>query len=111
MKIAFTAINNTIDSKLSDVFGRTNYFILFDSETKQIDVYSNPNKNVIGAAGIQAAQFIISHNVDLVVTGHIGDNAIRFLSLAKIKIRSNLTGIINELIKIIENSVDLGVLK
>ncbi len=106
MKIAFATVNNNIDSMLSEIFGRTNYFILYDSNTKTLNIHPNCNKNVIGAAGIQAAQFLISQDVDIVVTGYIGDNAIRFLSLAKIKIESNVTGTVSELLKQVKDNLN-----
>lgn len=99
MLIVFTADNNKSDSAFSEHFGRANYFVFYDTITHKIESISNPGKNTIGAAGIQAAQFIISKNVDIVVTGHIGGNAIRFLTLAQIKIISNASGSIKSFIK------------
>jgi predicted Fe-Mo cluster-binding NifX family protein len=102
MKIAFTSIGDNLNSEISQVFGRTEFFILFEIENKSFSVLQNPFKNEIGAAGIQAAQFLISQNVGAVVTGHIGNGAFRFLSFAEISIYSNAEGTVQENIDKIE---------
>ncbi len=102
MKIAFCALESCIDSVISRHFGRSNYFLFYDTETDSYYIKTNPTVNTVGAAGIQTAQFIISQNVEVVVTGKIGDNAIRFLKLANINIITDCTGKIKDLIPLLK---------
>ncbi|HPN39322.1 MAG TPA: NifB/NifX family molybdenum-iron cluster-binding protein [Melioribacteraceae bacterium] len=98
MKIAFCAVEGSIESLLSRQFGRSNFFIFYDTNLNTYSILPNPICNSVGGAGIQTAQFIISQNVDVVVSGKIGDNAVRFLKLANINIITDCSGKVKEII-------------
>jgi len=83
MKIAITAVEPALDSELELRFGRAPYFILVDPETMEYEALENPAVSAGGGAGIQAAQTVIDHHAEAVISGNIGPNAMRVLQSAE----------------------------
>ncbi len=78
-------------------FGRTQFFLMVDIETGATEVLSNEQHlNAAQGAGIQAAQHVINHGADCVVTGHCGPKAFRVLETADIKVYQAETGTVRE---------------
>ena len=75
MKIIITASSDKIDQPFNPRFGRAEYFILMDSETREAEAFTNPAINAHGGAGPQAVQFIAAHKLDAVICGRFGPNA------------------------------------
>ena len=73
MKIAITSNGNELDSKLDGRFGRCSYFVLYDTQSKNIAFLPNPNKESIEGAGPASAQFIASKGVQKVISGEFGN--------------------------------------
>lgn len=59
MKIAIPAEETTMESKVSQSFGRTYYFVVVDSETLEFEVIDNQGVSSQGGAGIKAAQAVV----------------------------------------------------
>ena len=85
MKIIITATSDRIDSLFNPRFGRTEYFILFDSETTGWEALPNPAADSRGGAGPRAVQFIAESGANIVISGRYGPNAISALGAAGIK--------------------------
>ena len=64
-----------LDSLVDDRFGRAEWYVKFDTETKQWQALENPGVNSSKGAGIAAAQFAVDQSVDLVISGDFGPNA------------------------------------
>lgn len=75
MKIILTTTSPTIDSEVEPRFGRCCWFLLVDTETMEWQAFPNPAIDLPGGAGIQAAQFVVNHKVDAVISGDFGPNA------------------------------------
>jgi len=73
MKIAITSDGNKLDSKVDIRFGRCSYFAIYDTETKDVEFISNPNKESNEGAGPASAQFIASISVQKVISGEFGN--------------------------------------
>ena len=86
MKIILTSSGSSLASETSEVFGRSPYFILADSETSEYKAYENPALSASGGAGIQAAQFVIDLGADVIINGNIGPKALKVIQSANIKI-------------------------
>jgi predicted Fe-Mo cluster-binding NifX family protein/predicted DNA-binding protein (UPF0251 family) len=86
MKIAVPAKERSLNSKVEDVFGRTQFFVVVDVETKEFDVVENDGASASGGAGITAAQCVADSGADAVVTYQCGKNAADVLDAANIKI-------------------------
>ncbi len=87
MKIAVTSQGKDLSSALDPRFGRSQFFIVFDTETDSFEAVDNSqNLNAAQGAGIQAGQNIANFGAGAVITGNVGPNAFRTLSAAGIKI-------------------------
>lgn len=80
MKVAVASLGSDLDSEVSRVFGRCNYFLFVDTETSHVDVMSNPAIGASGGAGVQAAQFVVRQGAEAVLCGNVGPNAMGVLS-------------------------------
>ena len=86
MRIAVPAKDKNLESRVEGVFGRTQFFIVVDVETKEFDVVENDGASASGGAGITAAQCVADSGADAVVTYQCGKNAADVLNAANIKI-------------------------
>ncbi|MCD6478530.1 MAG: NifB/NifX family molybdenum-iron cluster-binding protein [Candidatus Diapherotrites archaeon] len=89
MKVAISANSADLNSLVSPVFGRCAGFIIAEVENGEIkssEFVANPALNMFRGAGIQAAQLVLSKNVQAVISGNLGPNAFAVLQQAGIKI-------------------------
>lgn len=87
MKVLFTSKGDSWSAKLDPKFGRSEGFLLYDTEKDELTFYSNnENQKLEHGAGIQAGQLAAKLNASVVVTGHVGPKAKSTLQAAGIKI-------------------------
>jgi predicted Fe-Mo cluster-binding NifX family protein len=97
MKIGLPSTGNELASSFANIFGRCPNFVIVESETEEIlEVYPNSAQNAAGGAGIQAAQSLLNHQVQTVISPQMGPNAFRVLQNAGIKIYSGKTGTLKQ---------------
>jgi len=84
--IAIAIEKPEIDSPLSEVFGRSKYFLILSEGKIKSEILSNPFSSELGGAGIQSAKFLIEHNIDTLITKQIGVHPLRFLNSVNIKV-------------------------
>lgn len=100
MKIAITATENTLSSKIDPRFGRAAYFIIVDLESGDYRAVENrQNLNLPQGAGIQAAQTIVEQQAKALITGNCGPKAFRVLKTAGIQVFTNAQGTVDEALK------------
>lgn len=75
MKIVVTSNGSDLDAPASPVFGRCPMYIFVDPETMSFEAVANPAIAASGGAGVQAAQFVIEHGAEVIISGSIGPNA------------------------------------
>ncbi len=92
MKIAITSTGGSMDSLISEQFGRCQYFLIVDSETMKFEAISNQAEQMQSGAGPKAAELIIKNGAEVLLTGHVGDKAEEALKKGKIKIVVGLKG-------------------
>ena len=85
MKIAIPADNNAINSEVCQSFGRTPFYAIYDTESKQTIFTNNEAASSAGGAGIKAAQSLVDSNVSAVITYRCGENAANVLKAANIQ--------------------------
>lgn len=85
MKVIITATNNTLDSPFNPRFGRSDYFIVVETETGEWEGLPNPAADARGGAGPQAVQFIADKGAQAVISGRYGPSAYTALEAAGIK--------------------------
>ncbi len=88
MKIAVSSVGKELDSEVSNVFGRCQYFVIVEIENKKItktEVIENTSAKQMGGAGVQAAKIVAEKGVEVVITKNIGPRASSILRQFEIK--------------------------
>lgn len=86
MIIILPVKENTENTRVSEHFGRTNYFFIYDTDLKTIDLISNKNKDGQGGVGIKSSEFILDSDAEVLITPRVGEKALRVLKDSGIKI-------------------------
>ncbi len=99
MKVMVSAREATLDSPVGDVFGRTPYFILVDTEDFSFEVVENPAGNQTGGAGVQAAQLVLAHEPDILLAPKLGPKAFEVLEAASLPCYSSGKGTVKDAVR------------
>jgi predicted Fe-Mo cluster-binding NifX family protein len=67
-------------------FGRAPYYLIHDTESGKTESYKNPAAEAMGGVGPRAAQFLLDHNVNILITARVGGNALGALKAGGITI-------------------------
>ncbi len=88
MKIIFTAKGTEWDSPMDPRFGRTEYFFIYDEDSKKIETYDNRAiENEAHGAGPKTSQKLAEYDADILITGNgPGGNAAAVLKQVGIKV-------------------------
>ncbi|KPU43481.1 dinitrogenase iron-molybdenum cofactor [Oxobacter pfennigii] len=86
MKIAIPVDEKDMGTKVCVSFGRTPYFLIYDTETKKSTFLDNSAAASAGGAGIKAAQTIADNEINALLTPRCGENASGLLKDAGIRI-------------------------
>ena len=87
MKLVISAQNSNLESPVDNRFGRSQWLILFDTQSDQWKAFQNPGASQSGGAGVAAAQFVVDHAAAVVISGDFGPNAARAFQSANIEMR------------------------
>ncbi len=87
MKIAMSAVSNSIDGNLDLRFGRAKYFLVYNLDDNEYEFVSN-KQNVMAqqGAGIQSGERVLKEQVNAVISGHYGPKAFKVLQSAGIEL-------------------------
>jgi predicted Fe-Mo cluster-binding NifX family protein len=86
MKIAIPVDDKSMATNVCMSFGRTPYFLIYDTETKENIFLDNSAAASQGGAGIKAAQTVVDNQVRALLTPRCGENAAEVIKAADIKI-------------------------
>jgi predicted Fe-Mo cluster-binding NifX family protein len=86
MKIAMPVDDKSIEKSVCQSFGRTPYFLIYDTESEESVFLDNSAAASQGGAGIKAAQIIVDNKVSSLLTPRCGENAAEVIKAANIKI-------------------------
>ena len=104
MKAAISAMGKDLESDVDQRFGRAQYFLIVDLDSGAFELIDNgKNLELMGGAGIKAAESIASQEVDVLITGHCGPKAFRTLTAAGVKIVIGAEGSIRDAIEKLKN--------
>lgn len=108
MKIAISSTGKSIESNVSHVFGRADYFLIVDTESKSvIDVLDNSKaKNSSKGAGVIAASLVAKSGIDMVFSGKIGPTASEILEKSLVSQVTSVSGPICEILNEIYDLCD-----
>lgn len=99
MKIAIPSNGTTLDAAVDPRFRRCKYFVFVDADTGTFEGIENTQRrNAAQGAGIQAAQTVVNHGAEAVITGHCGPKAFRALTAAGVKIYLGAEGTIRDIV-------------
>ena len=86
MKVSIPVEEKSLDSAVCVSFGRTPYFLFYQTESREAQFLPNDAANAQGGAGIKAAQEIVDEKADALLTIRCGENAAEVLDGAGIKL-------------------------
>ncbi len=86
MKVAVPVDDKNLETTVCVSFGRAPFFIIYDTDTKEHIFMDNSAADSPGGAGIKAAQAIVDHQVDALLTPRCGENAAEVIKAAGIKL-------------------------
>jgi predicted Fe-Mo cluster-binding NifX family protein len=93
MKIAITSQGNTLADPVEERFGRCQWILIVDLETRGVVALNNKiQRDAVQGAGIQTAENILREDVHCVITGHCGPKAFRVLQSAGVKVYLGAAG-------------------
>lgn len=74
MKIAITSSGNTLGSFVDRRFGRSPFFVIYDTSDGAYEIVPNPNANHLEGAGPASVRMVAAKGVKKVVSGEFGVN-------------------------------------
>ncbi len=96
MKIAMPVDGESMETTVCQNFGRTPYYLIYDTESKKSVFLDNSAAASEGGAGIKAAQTIVDNQVGALLTPRCGENAAEVLNAAHIKMYKTINQSIND---------------
>jgi predicted Fe-Mo cluster-binding NifX family protein len=72
MKTAITSTGSNSDAKLDCRFGRCNFFVIYDSESRSVEYIPNPFADAEEAAGSESVKLLTGRNVVRIISGEFG---------------------------------------
>ena len=108
MIIAVPVDEANVEANVSDNFGRAPYYLYYVVENESSDFLINFAMEERGGAGIKAAQILVDHNVDILLTPRCGENAHAVLHSGNIKLYKSVGGkVMDNIRKFIDGELDL----
>lgn len=92
MKIAIPVDEKNMETSVCISFGRTAYFLIYDTETNESVFLDNSAAASQGGAGIKAAQAIVDSHAAVLLTPRCGENAAEVIKAADIKMYKTTPG-------------------
>ncbi len=96
MKIAIPVDEKSMGTNVCVSFGRTPYFLIYDTESKESSFINNSAASSSGGAGIKAAQTVVDSRADVLLTPRCGENAAAVIKAAGIKIYKTTGVFVND---------------
>jgi predicted Fe-Mo cluster-binding NifX family protein len=85
MIIMISSQGSTLESPANPQFGRSPWFIRYDTQDESWEAFENQSVYQRGGAGISAAQFLIDKGASVAISGNFGPNASQALSAGEIE--------------------------
>jgi predicted Fe-Mo cluster-binding NifX family protein len=93
MKLAVTSRGSDLEAELDPRFGRARFFILIDTDSDVFAAHDNTrNFDMVGRAGVGAAQDIVGLGVDALITEKVGPRTFATLQAGNIDIYVGASG-------------------
>ena len=86
MKLAIPVDEQKLDTTVCMSYGRTPFFMIYDTDKKDAAYLDNSAISAMGGAGIKASQSLVDAGAEAVLTQRLGENAAEVLGAAGIPI-------------------------
>jgi predicted Fe-Mo cluster-binding NifX family protein len=96
MKIAMPVDDKSMETTVCQSFGRTPYYLIYDTESKESVFLDNSAVASQGGAGIKAAQTIVDSKVSALLTPRCGENAAAVIKAANISMYKTINDSIKD---------------
>ena len=96
MLIAMPVDGNIVSSGVCISFGRTPFFLIYNSLDESYTFVENTAASAQGGAGIKAAQILVDKKIDVLITPRCGQNAADVINGGNIKIYKSISNSIND---------------
>lgn len=103
MKIAMPVDDKSMETTVCQSFGRTPYFLIYDTESMESIFLNNYAAASHGGAGIKAAQTIVDHKVSAILTPRCGENAAEVINATNIKMYKAINDSIQDNIDVLND--------
>ncbi len=98
LKIVIASKGRDLGSQVSPIFGRSQDFIIFDlknGEIKDIIAVENPVRSEKGAGSL-ASNYLADNDIEVLITGKLGNVSFHVLRNAGIKVYKNIPGTVEK---------------
>ncbi|XMB66038.1 NifB/NifX family molybdenum-iron cluster-binding protein [Mycoplasmatota bacterium zrk1] len=85
MRIAVCAKDEGLNSLVSDRFGRSEKFVIFDTTNQEYITIENSAKNESGGAGGSAVRLLDKNKVDIILVPELGPKAMDAINAYELK--------------------------
>lgn len=95
MKICITSTGENLKAAVSPRFGRCPYFVVVNTESKEVKAIRNASVQASRGAGVAAVQTVSDAGCEVLITGNVGPNAFYALEASGIDAYTgafNMTG-------------------
>lgn len=99
MKVIVSSSGSEMESTVSQVFGRAEYYILADTEDLSHEALKNPAASQSSGAGVMAAQFVLEQEPRALISSNIGPNAFQVLSAGSVECFAAPEGTVREAVE------------
>ncbi|MFH1687929.1 MAG: NifB/NifX family molybdenum-iron cluster-binding protein [bacterium] len=86
MRIAVASKGRELSSKIEPRFGRSEYFVIHDTERNSVEVIDNrATAQLPSGAGVAAAEAVVNKGVDYVISQNFGPKALQVFKAAGVQ--------------------------
>lgn len=93
MKIGICSNSEGLKSVVADRFGRADFFVIVDLESKEVKTIENTSKNEASGAGGSAVRNLNQENVEVVLVPELGPKAMTAIKAFEIKAYGYQSGV------------------
>nr|ASQ41194.1 MamP-like magnetosome protein [Candidatus Magnetananas rongchenensis] len=97
-KVAVASMSNNINAPISQQFGSSPYFTVYDPTSNSYQSVANPNANDLSGRGIQSSQYIVDLGVSNVISGSFSRDSLNTLHTLRVNVYSGVTGSVREVL-------------
>lgn len=99
MKVAISADGADLEARVAHKFGTSQYLVIVDLDSGDLEAVPNPGASGQRGAGMQAVVLVISKDVKTVLAGYCSPAVRHHLTTNGIELISGLSGTVGELVK------------